>query len=551
MENENKEIENLEPIGQPVTTNFSNETPLSNENQSATIPVIHEQASQEKTGVLDNEQKNNISNEFVEKKSNNKKIIIIALLILLLILIVVGYKLYLSDSVVLFKSALNKGYQNISEMLDLAEKNGMEYDYNENITINGNASLESNLTELATYTGYDYNFNLGVNLTEQKLGLGLALFKDNTTVIDGVFYLLQNMLYIKSEKVYPQVLYSDMGMNMFASIDTEEMKTAYNYDDIDELTKKMTTYIGNAIEREKFVKEESTLNVNGEETEVVKHVYTLDKDSMYNVMTSILNQIKEDEDFAKLVAQILGGEENQIKESINEATVTKEEFENFETVKLNIYTTGFFSKFLGMGISTEDFIMTYIETKEQTELNISSTDVSINAITKGKETKGSIKSAGMEILTFALKLEEKEKSSKINLDLSIPLYMIDITANVESNKVSNKKTENLINLNLNMGSGQELSTLGVNLTYNMEIGGNIPTAPTESAVNVNELPETEQLQLMTNLENAVAGTPLEALFAEDDSYTDENYEYSDEYDNYTSMYRLDDLVDLLTPNTAQ
>lgn len=558
MEKENKEIENLEPVEQQVSSNVTPETTPIGETSAVTTPVQQEQNNQTMpTENKDNISSGDLSNEFVEKKKNNKKILVAVLSIVLVLLVAFGYKLYLGDSIVLFKTALNRGYKDISEILDSAEKNQFEYDLNENIVIDGNVNLNSNLEELATYTGYDYKFNMGVNVKEQKMGLGLSLLKNNETVIDGIFYILQNMLYMKSDKVYSQVLYSDMGSNMFESMNTEEIETTYNYDDIDRIVEKMTIYVGNAFERENFTKENSTLNVNNEEMDVVKHIYTIDKDAAYNIMTSILNQIKEDEEFVELVAKVADIEVSEVKEALNEATVSKEDFEYFETIKLNIYTTGFFPKFLGMGMTQDGITMTYTETKEQSEFNLSEESISVKAVTKDNVTEGSVKSSGSDVLTFKLKLEEKDKSSKMDLNLSIPLLTANVTANIESNRVSNKRMENTIQFNFNMGSGEAATNLDANLVYNMEIGGTMPTVATEGAVDVNTLPETELVQLMTNIQNAVVGTPLEALFAEDDSYTDEGYgyEYSDdynsEYDDYTSMYRLEDLVDLLTPNTVQ
>ena len=526
---------------------------------SNTVPTLENENSNNKE-VKNNTTGTGMSNEFVEKKGINKKLLILICSIAMIILIGIGAKMYFSDSMVLFKSVLNMGYNDISELLDNIEKNQFEYEANENIIIDGTASLTSNYEELAQYTGYNYKFNMGVNIEEQKLGLGLYLLKDNNTVIDGIFYILQNMMYVKSDKVYDKVLYSNLGVNLFATVDTEQMKNAYNYDDIDSIIQKMTTYIGNAFTRENFTKEKSKVNVNSEEIDVVKHTYIIDKEEMYNIMSSMLTQIKEDEEFIKLLAKISGLEESQIKENLNETTVSKDDFEYFDTIKLNIYTKGLFGTFVGVGMSQEGMNLTFTETKEQSEFKVTEDDIVLSAITKDGVTNGSMKSAGQEVIKFTLKEEENEKQSKYDLNVLVPLYSVTFNANLETNRVSNKKIENKVKVNFNMGAGEQATTIGANLTYNLEIGGKILEVATSDAADVDNLPEEEQLKIMTNLQNAFVGTPFEMLFAEepednyyDDYYYDDYYDDEDYYQNndYVTQYRLQDLIDLLTPETSQ
>lgn len=488
------------------------------------------------------EKHNELSTEFVEPKSIDYKKIITILVVILILLIGFGYKLYFSDSMVLFKTMLNRGYNEFSEALDKAEENSIEYNYNDNIVIDGNLNLESSLEELSSYNGYSYNFNLGMNLKQEKLGLSLAMLKDKQNVIDGLFYLTKNMMYVKSEKVYPQVLYLDMGENIFDEISEEDFKKQYNYDDIDRIVEKMTIYLGNAFDKEQFKKEDDTLQISGEEINIVKHIYTIDQNSAYNIMTSILTDIKADEEFIDLLAKVSSTPSNEIKEGLDEMKVEKEAFEGMEAVNLNLYTTGFFSKFLGMGLSSKDVNMTLISKDNQVELNIISSDTTLNIITKDGITTGTMKSAGEELLTFTIKEEEKENKYKNTIELKMPAYPINATLVAESNKISNKKIDSKINLNINMGSGNELTTISTDISYNLEVGATVPETPSEGAVDMSILTEEEQLKLLTNLQNAVVGTPLESLFIS----TQEPSENA-----YNTMYRLEDFANLLKPSPEQ
>ena len=151
---------------------------------------------------------------------------------------------------------------------------------------------------------------------------------------------------------------------------------------------------------------------------------------------------------------------------------------------------------------------------------------------------------------------KQKKQSKYDLNVSVPLYSVTLNTNLETNRISNKKVENTIKVNFNMGAGEQATTVGANLTYNVEVGGKLLEVPTADAVDADNLPEEEQLKIITNLQNAFVGTPFEMLFAEEpeEDYYYDDYYGDDEYyqnDSYITQYRLQDLVDLLTPEVNQ
>ena len=141
----------------------------------------------QKSTQLNNDNKDNdtMSYEFVEKKHKDKKLIILILVFLLIALVIFGIKLYIGDSKVLLKGALNRGYTNISKLLDEIEKNELDYNSDESVVMNGNLKLNTNLEDLAQYTDYTYDFNLGMNLKAEHMQVGLSMNKDNQTIING------------------------------------------------------------------------------------------------------------------------------------------------------------------------------------------------------------------------------------------------------------------------------------------------------------------------------------------------------------------------------
>ena len=488
----------------------------------------------QKSTQLNNDNKDNdtMSYEFVEKKHKDKKLIILILVFLLIALVIFGIKLYIGDSKVLLKGALNRGYTNISKLLDEIEKNELDYNSDESVVMNGNLKLNTNLEDLAQYTDYTYDFNLGMNLKAEHMQVGLSMNKDNQTIINGLVYAIKNMAYLKSDKIYPQMLYMDMGSNMFEEIKGETTQTI-NYDDIDKLANKFTTYLNNAFNRDAFTKEKTTIKINGNDVSVTKHNYEFNEQNSYDFMSSILTSIKEDKEFIELLARVTLVDIDEIKELLNEATIEKEDFEGMDKFNLCLYTEGFFSKVVGLGLYDSETSIIATKDGEREELTIKNTDFNISLVTENDITTGNVKADGKEVMTFKLKIKESGQTITEVIEFDVK-DIFNGNVELKADRISDKKMEMAVSANLEMALGTEITTLGADFNYDVAIGGKLSEINTEGAVDFNNLTEADLQQISTNFTNALAGTPFELLLT------------SSDIEEPAVDYRINDLLNIFT-----
>ena len=485
-----------------------NEQPIETKNAS---PIVNQNTTQEKK----------INNKPTNKKIKNIDFIIVILGILLVILVIVGYKSYLENSTVLFKTTINKGYNELSELLTDAKEKSFEYNYDEPIVINGNLKTSTNMEELISYLSYNYDFNIGLDPKTKKINLDLAMNNKNEPIINSLFYLTSDKLYIKADKIYSQVLYSDIDYNIFEKLNTEEQQSTYK--DIDKLVEKMATYLKDALNDADFAKETEKIKINNHEVNATKHIYKIDSNEAYRLAKSIHNSIKEDQEFIEILAKITSTKKSEIEKELKEYSVDKEDYEDIEEVNLNIYTTGFFPKLLGMGISTTTTNITYFEEDDRGEFNLITDKTTINAIIKDEIITGDIKEADKIVATFQVKTEENEKSSKTIIEFNMAESTTNFNITIENKELTKKQVETSININIGIENQEDIKTIGVELKYNAEIGKEVNKIDIEVAKDMNTLTEEEQEQIFTNIQKVLEVTPLGALLTTDDSVIEETY----------------------------
>jgi len=472
-------------------------------------------------------------------KSKMKTGLIIGLVVLLIAIVggVFGYKMYVSNPLKLYKSVLNNGYEYFSGVLDEFDKNTIKYNFDESIVIDGKLKLNSDLEEISPYTGYDYGFKLGLDPKQEKVEVGLSMNKDGQVTLDGFMYLINNFIYMKSDKLYDKVLFTKSEEDIFAEINFDEIKADYNYKDIDKLLEKFTGYIENSLIEDNFKKEDGTVKLDGKSVKVTKVIYSINGNTAYEMITSITNDMKKDEEFIDLLVKISGLEKKEIKESLDSIEINKEDFSGEETVDFCIYTKGFFAKVIGFGVEVEDVTMSYVSDNDRSEFSVVNEESILTAVTEKGVTKGSLKVEGVEYLTFKYSSEQKDKTAKSSLEIAVNEdgEKINIIIDMESKNVNDKRAESKLGIDIKYVGATQSMNFGIDFEYNIEVGAKVGDVNTTGAVDMNTLSEVELQKILTNLEKAVEGTPLEILFLneeDDDYYYDDDYDYND-YDSYT------------------
>lgn len=475
------------------------------------------------------------------KKANTKFIIIGVVVAVLLIAGIgglFGYKSYVGKPINLYTGAIEKLYEDFSEALNSTETFDITKD---SIVMSGDLKLNSSLAELEDYTKYTYDFDLGLDLKNKKMQMGASMNDESKEIISAVMYYLDKNVYLDSKQIYDKVLYMVMEEDVFADLEVDE--TTIDYEKIDKIAEKVTKYVINGLDESKFEKKDATVKINGKDVKVTKVIYPINQDTVYAMATSLLKDIKGDDELLGLIADIAGVEKSQIKDALAEVEFEKDDFKMEAKADFYLYTNGFFEKVVGFGFEaeakiegeTEKATIYYVENDDNAVFSMDVDGLDITANTVGNKTDGKIKIEGQELASFTLNYVEKDKNTKMDLTVTVDVegtkLVLDYSADVTEE--SDKKAKGTFDVNLAVTSEGQTVEVGGKANLNVEIGGKVEGINTSGAVDFETLDSTELEKIQTNLENALKDTFLyDLLMAEDDSYDDYDDDWaSDDWDS--------------------
>lgn len=474
-------------------------------------------------------------------KKSSKKFIVIGLIVVGILLLglggLLGYKAYVNNPMSLYKGAINKLYNGVSDLLEeldeIEEFNLAE----DSLLLDGDIKLSSNLP-LDDYLKYTYDFKLGMDVKNDKFELAASMNENEQEILAAMIYVLNNVFYFDSEQLFDGPLFLTKEEGIFEDIDLNELSTEIDYKKVDKLARKMSDYLINALDEDLFKTKEATIKVDGKDQKITKVIYPLNQDSMYDLVKSILNDIKNDDEFIEIFAELSGVDKAELTSEINETELNKEDFEIEEECEFYLITKGFFVEVIGFGLEADGEVMTYVELKDVSDFKMDYDGFELSAITKNNVTNGKILAEGMEAITFVLETEENDKNSKFDLSISMGYegaeLELDIVGN--SNSVNDKRFENSFDINLSVGVDGQTTEIGAKLNINVEIGAELTGIDTNLAVDFNTLTDTEMQQILVNFENAIKDTFIyDLLYGMNDlpdiGYDDDfDYDYDYDYD---------------------
>ncbi len=476
--------------------------------------------------------------EFDSKKETKKKLTIIGIVIGMILVIGVcglfGYKMYVSSPINLYRGVVNEGYESLSELIEEFYE-AETFDFSKDtLVMDGSLKLTSNLEEMKDYTKHNYKFNLGLDAKNKKLELGGSINEEEKEVISGIMYILDKTMYISSKQVYDKVLYEVTEEDIFGQFMTEEgIELPLTHEEADRLVEKVAKYINDSFDKRKFKKEKDTVKLDGKDVSVTKVIYPINNDTMYDMTSSILKDMKNDKEFIKLVSKLLGSTTDEVQTMFDSMKVSKDDFAIEEEIDFYLYTKGFFSDVVGFGLENEYGLISYIKVKEKAEFVIDSEEASFVAKTNGDKTVGSLVADKEELLTFDLVYKENDKNQKIDLNLKYQEAgeSFTIKLSTDSTEESEKKASSKVSVFVSVTTEGETIEFGVDATFNVEIGGKVDGINTNGAVNYEDLTEADLEEMENNLIKALEGTALYDLFVvstEPDYEYDYDYDYSDE-----------------------
>ncbi len=450
---------------------------------------------------------NNIGNNY-SKKSN--KLVILGIILTVVVILglggLFGYKVYIGKSINLYKEAIKKTYSEFSNYLDrLSEVDIFNYK-EDSLAISGDFKLNSNIPEMKDYTKYKYDFNVGLDIKNKKVELGASMSENSKDVIAAFLYLLDKTIYIDSRQAYNKVLYQVLEQDIFTSLLKEDVNVKVDYEKIDKLALKLSEYFSDSLSNKYLRKENDEIEVDSKKVKVKKVIYTLNSNSIYEITNSVLESMRSDDEFVSLIVEISGQDKEKIKTVLEDAKVSKDDFEMEEEIEFYLYTKGFFPKVIGFGINSGDTIISYADMNTFKEFSIINKDTKIVAKTVGSKTNGSVKVKDEQLATFTLVNEIDDKNIKLELSVSMSADNQQVVLDLKTNilKESDKKSKGTYITNISVTSYGKTQEVGAELNINAEIGAkDIANFNKSGAVNISTLTEKQLQQIGTNLEKAL------------------------------------------------
>lgn len=370
-------------------------------------------------------------------------------------------------------------------------------------------------------------FNLGLILQEDKANkTGSYTFTSNvdgTKLLDGNIYQKDSKLYLTIQNIMDKYYYMDQE---FVSIFTQQEE--YDFEIlIDIVIDNLKTQIKDS----DFVKESTTIIIDGKEEKATKLSLNVTNELVHKVTTSILMDIKFNDEALDLITKLSNMTKDEVIESLDEAL--KEEVENGDEVLLtyNIYYKMDGIKKLEL-VNSEGTI-TYTANNNKYEIVIDNNDENtIRFLMEKDENKTDFTLTTGSTTSFTGTLEKIDNGYQANIKvIEEEKELATLIIKVESKS----KNESYIELAIEM-EGQNYGTLSIDTK--VEAIENVSTKDLTNAKKMDEMTEEEQNQMLINIMNhPVIGPILSSLSqpTTPDSELDYNYDYDYDY-NYSYDY---------------
>jgi len=351
-------------------------------------------------------------------------------------------------------------------------------------------------------------------------------------IIKAIMYVIDQTMYINSKQLYSRPIYQELEEDLFYElnqVDFEEL-TSINYKDIDFIAKKLSEHLSASLNKKYFEKEKATIKVDGKNVKVTKVIYPLNNDSVFDLVTEILDKVKADNKLIEVFAKSMGVEASDFKEMLDQITINKEDINVSET-QLFLYTTGFFDKVIGAGLSVGEDIISYASLGKVSEFLLESDGFKIVAIIKNGRIEGTITEQDAKLVEFKVRVDEKDDTSKIDLEVSVNSDGVMLTFNLtgEGKEINENKVDSSFDAKIAITMDGETQEVEAKVKMSVETGDvKVADFDGKNAINYDKLTTRQQDQIMTNFEEAIEGTFLyDIMFPEYDFEEDYYYYYSD------------------------
>ncbi len=453
---------------------------------------------------------NEISSETMEltspkinqKEKNRKgkiKFLICGFLVVISIAIglFIGYKKLNNDPMSIYRDSINGIYKKLNNALkESKNKNFTTLDLTKDpFIVDLKAKLDSNMPELKPFTGLDYHLNVGMDLANKKMNMGLDINENNNSLLNLVLSVIDKNIYLK---LYDKILdlgeediFGNMNIETYFKVNGNNAK--FDYDNYIYILKEIKTIIIDSLDKNKFKMEETKITLNTKEYKVKKAIYNLDKENIERTIKFINSKILKNEKLLKTIAESIGLKEEELKEKLNEEVNTN----NINDIKINLYADKLNNTIAGSVETENEEIIKFDCIDKETNFVIAKDN---QKLTVTVEKNNNI------VITFA---EEYRELFKITIEENNKNYKIPFTFNSEGNAING-----ILELN-NISETKESSSIDFVFSLNttiasekidFKIDGNYKISKTDistidptGSIKIENISEEEAMEIFEKL----------------------------------------------------
>lgn len=442
------------------------------------------------------------SSKINHKEKNRKgkiKFLICGFLVVISIAIglFIGYKKLNNDPMSIYRDSINGIYKKLNNALkESKNKNFTTLDLTKDpFIVDLKAKLDSNMPELKQFTGLDYHLNVGMDLANKKMNMGLDIDENNNSLLNLVLSVIDKNIYLK---LYDKILdlgeediFGNMNIETYFKVNGNNAK--FDYDNYMYILKEIKTIIIDSLDKNKFKMEETKITLNTKEYKVKKAIYNLDKENIERTITFINSKILKNEKLLKTIAESMGLKEEELKEKLNEEVNTN----SINDIKINLYAD-----------KLNNIIAGSVETENEEIIKFDCIDKKTNFVIAKDNQKLTVTAEENNniVITFA---EEYRELFKITIEENNKNYKIPFTFNVEGNAINGILELNNISEtkeSLSVDFVFSLNTTIASEKIDFKIDGNykiskkdLSTIDTTGSIKIENISEEEAMEIFKKL----------------------------------------------------
>lgn len=363
-------------------------------------------------------------NENFDVKKPKKKGLLIAVIAIIAVVIalIATYFLIFTKPQFIFSKAIDKMFVKTDKI------DSMKLDYKLKASVEtDDIKIKQYAEELEKCT-LNFGFQLDAESKQEVVALGLD-YKDEQ-VIDLKTYYNNEGIYLYLDEIFEKYIKVDADENQIVAI--KEAFEQFSDENIKKSNKIMKIFrdeLKKQIKEEgTFEKTKETIKIGDKDKKVTKYTLNLSQESLINILSNMLLNLSEDEEFLEAMG------DDSFKSELEKASKALTENLNkldkdMLNVKINIYTKGILNNFAGMDIEIN------------TSMNNQKAAIVFNVLKESKEIYEysiKLKSQGINAKVLSGKIENQiekdtknEGKGKVIITAKVPEYIYSLKANIE------------------------------------------------------------------------------------------------------------------------